>query len=96
MPLRVQKEAEAMWGTTTAFSHSASPGFIAGSSSKTSRPALQLVLTAQMSVLMGYWTDRNFRGICGVMACEGNRLYGSEAAIWGVYAQSRSKDVGRP
>ena len=41
MPALVQKDAEAMWGTITAFSHWSSPGFISGSSSKTSRPALQ-------------------------------------------------------
>ena len=41
MPALVQKDAEAMWGTMTAFSHSSSPAFISGSSSKTSRPALQ-------------------------------------------------------
>ena len=40
MPARVQREAEAMCGTMTAFSHSASPGFIFGSSSNTSRPTL--------------------------------------------------------
>lgn len=40
MPERVQSEADAMWGTMTAFSHSASPGFMAGSSSNTSRPTL--------------------------------------------------------
>ena len=40
MPERVHSEADAMWGTMTAFSHSASPGFMAGSSSNTSRPTL--------------------------------------------------------
>ena len=40
MAERVQKEAEAMWGTMTALSHSASPDFILGSSSNTSSPTL--------------------------------------------------------
>lgn len=40
MPARVQKEAEAMCGTMTAFSQSVSPGFVSGSSSNTSSPHL--------------------------------------------------------
>ncbi len=42
MPDRVQSDADAMCGTMTAFSHSASPGFMAGSSSNTSRPTLSV------------------------------------------------------
>lgn len=41
MPARVQTEAEAMCGTMTALGQSASPGFMAGSSSNTSRPHLR-------------------------------------------------------
>jgi hypothetical protein len=40
MPLRVHMEADAMWGTMTALGSCASPGFMAGSSSYTSRPAV--------------------------------------------------------
>ncbi len=40
MPALVQKEAEAMCGTMTQLSHSASPGFMLGSSSNTSSPTL--------------------------------------------------------
>lgn len=40
MPERVHSEAEAMWGTMTALGQSASPGFMAGSSSNTSSPHL--------------------------------------------------------
>ncbi len=41
MPDRVQNEADAMCGTMTALGQSARPGFIAGSSSNTSRPHLR-------------------------------------------------------
>lgn len=41
MPLRVHREAEAMWGTTTTFSQSDSPGVMFGSSSYTSSPHLR-------------------------------------------------------
>lgn len=40
MPALVQKEAEAICGTMTQLSHSASPGFMLGSSSNTSSPTL--------------------------------------------------------
>ena len=40
MPLRVQREAEAMWGTMTTFSQWSRPGVILGSSSYTSSPHL--------------------------------------------------------
>ena len=38
MPLLVQREAEAMWGTITTFSQWSKPGVIFGSSSYTSSP----------------------------------------------------------
>ncbi len=41
MPLLVQREAEAMWGTITAFSQWSRPGVMLGSSSYTSSPHLQ-------------------------------------------------------
>ena len=41
IPDRVHMEADAMWGTMTALGHWARPGFIAGSSSNTSRPHLR-------------------------------------------------------
>ena len=44
MPARVHCEAEAMWGTMTALSQSARPGFILGSSSNTSSPTLHTVV----------------------------------------------------
>ena len=56
MPARVQKEAEAMWGTMTALSHSARPGFILGSSSNTSRPTLAQAGRGWDPRCSGWWT----------------------------------------
>ena len=44
MPALVQKEAEAICGTMTQLSHSASPGFMLGSSSNTSSPTLHMCI----------------------------------------------------
>ncbi len=66
MPLLVQREAEAMWGTITTFSQWSRPGVMFGSSSYTSRPHLRCTLPCDSQDLQSKQTCKHALAVQGL------------------------------